>query len=65
MKLIYKTKQPVLVEIVKSYKMRKDDWITELYYKQLNGRSKNNNHTGKNVSSKKKISFKTTKPRSK
>ena len=44
--------------------MRKDDWITELYYKQLNGRSKNNNHTGKNVSSKKETSPKTTKSRS-
>ena len=45
--------------------MRKDDWITELYYEQLNDKPKNNKHTGKNVSSKKKISLKSTKSRSK
>ena len=36
--------------------MRKDDWITDLYYKQLSDKSRNNNSSGKNVSSKKKIS---------
>ena len=42
MKQYYKIKQLVLVEIVKLYKMRKDDWITELYYEQLNDKPKNN-----------------------
>ena len=36
--------------------MRKDDWITELYYKQLSDKSRSNNNSGKNVSSKKEIS---------
>ena len=45
--------------------MRKDDWITKLYYKQLSDKSRNNNSSGKNVSSKKKISLKSTKSRSK
>ena len=45
--------------------MRKDDWITELYYKQLSGRSKDNKYTGKNVSSKEKTPTKTIKSRSK
>ena len=36
--------------------MRKDDWITELYYIWLNDKSKNNKDSRKNVSSKKKIS---------
>ena len=35
--------------------MRKDDWITELYYKQINDRQKYNRDSRKNVSSKKKI----------
>ena len=35
--------------------MRKDDWITELYYKELSDKSRNNRDSGKNVSSKKKI----------
>ena len=38
--------------------MRKDDWITKLYYKQLNDKSRSNNNSGKNVSSEKKISSK-------
>ena len=38
--------------------MRKDDWITELYYKQLSDKIRNNRDSGKNVSSKKKNSFK-------
>ena len=37
--------------------MRKDDWITKLYYKQLSEKSRNNRDSGKNVSSKKKISL--------
>ena len=36
--------------------MRKDDWITELYYKYLSDKSRNNKHSRKIVSSKKKIS---------
>jgi len=36
--------------------MRKDDWITELYYKQLSEKFRNNRDSGKDVSSKKKIS---------
>ena len=43
--------------------MRKDDWITKLYYKHLNDRSKNNRNTRENVSSKKKTSFKPIKLR--
>ena len=35
--------------------MRKDDWITELYYKQLSDKSRNNRDSGKDVSGKKKI----------
>ena len=38
--------------------MRKDDWITELYYKQLSEYTRYNNNTRKDVSSKKKISSK-------
>ena len=41
--------------------MRKDDWITQLYYKQLSDKIRNNRDSGKNVSSKKKISFKSNK----
>ena len=44
--------------------MRKDDWITDLYYKQINDRQKYSNYTRKNVSSKKETSPKTTKSRS-
>ena len=36
--------------------MRKDDWITKLYYKQLSDKVRDNNNSGKNVSSEKKIS---------
>ena len=36
--------------------MRKDDWITKLYYKQLSDKSKNNRNSRKDVSSKEKIS---------
>ena len=35
--------------------MRKDDWIAELYYKQISDKSKSNNNSRKDVSSKKKI----------
>ena len=45
--------------------MRKDDWITKLYYKQLSDKSRSNRNSGKNVSSKKKISSNPTKFRSK
>ena len=41
--------------------MRKDDWITELYYIWLNDKSKNNKDSRKNVSSKKKISIRKVK----
>ena len=41
--------------------MRKDDWITELYYKQLSDKSKSNRNSGKNVSSSKKTTSKSTK----
>ena len=34
--------------------MRKDDWITKLYYKQLSDRQKHNNNSRKNVSCEKK-----------
>ena len=43
--------------------MRKDDWITELYYKQISDKSKNNRDSGKDVSSKKKISGTQDQPR--
>ena len=36
--------------------MRKDDWITKLYYKQLSDKIRNNRNTGNSLSSKKKIS---------
>ena len=45
--------------------MRKDDWITKLYYKQLNDRQKHNRNSGKNVSCKEKTSPKPIKPKSK
>ena len=35
--------------------MRKDDWITKLYYKQLSGKIRNNKYSGKTISSEKKI----------
>lgn len=35
--------------------MRKDDWITELYYKQLSDKIRNNRDSRENVPSKKKI----------
>ncbi len=41
--------------------MRKDDWITKLYYKQLSDKIRNNRDSGKNVSSKKKISLRKVK----
>ena len=34
--------------------MRKDDWITELYYKQLSDKVRNNRNSRENVSSQKK-----------
>ena len=43
--------------------MRKDDWITQLYYKQISDKSKSNRDSGKNVSDKKKISSKSIKPK--
>ena len=36
--------------------MRKDDWITELYFKQLSDKIRNNRYSGKVISSKEKIS---------
>ena len=36
--------------------MRKDDWITELYYKQLNEKFRNNRDSGKTIPGKKEIS---------
>jgi|TARA_B100000902_G_C26820409_1_gene673658 hypothetical protein len=47
--------------------MRKDDWITELYYKQISVKYRNNKDSRKNVSSEKEISstqnqFKKRKP---
>ena len=36
--------------------MRKDDWITKLYYKQLSDKIRNNRDSGKAISSKKEIS---------
>ena len=41
--------------------MRKDDWISKLYYKQISDRKKYNRNSGENVSSKKKITSKTIK----
>ena len=41
--------------------MRKDDWITKLYYKQLSDRQKYNRDSRKNVSCKKKISIRSIK----
>ena len=41
--------------------MRKDDWITKLYYKQLGDRQKHNNDTRENVSCKEKIPSKSIK----
>ena len=41
--------------------MRKDDWISKLYYKQISDKSKYNRDSGKNVSSKKKTSSKSIK----
>ena len=41
--------------------MRKDDWITKLYYNQLSDKIRNNRNTRENVSSKKKITRKQTK----
>ena len=35
--------------------MRKDDWITKLYYKQLSDKIRNNRNSGKDVSGKKEI----------
>jgi len=35
--------------------MRKDDWIAELYYKQISDKSRSNNNSRKDVSSKKEI----------
>ena len=43
--------------------MRKDDWITKLYYKQLSDKVRDNNNSRENVSSKKKTSFKPIKLR--
>ena len=45
--------------------MRKDDWITKLYYKQISDKPKSNRNTRENVSSKKKTSSRSTKFRSK
>ena len=36
--------------------MRKDDWITKLYYKQLSDKVRNNRNSRETISSKKKIS---------
>ena len=43
--------------------MRRDDWITKLYYKNLSEYTRYNNNTGKDVSSKKKTPPKTIKPK--
>ena len=43
--------------------MRKDDWITKLYYKQLSDKSKYNRDSRKDVSSKKKNPIKSIKPK--
>ena len=45
--------------------MRKDDWITELYYKQLSDKVRNNRNSGETISSKKKISTRENKLRNK
>ena len=45
--------------------MRKDDWITKLYYEQLNDRKKYNRNSGKNVSCEKKTSTRPIKSRNK
>ena len=45
--------------------MRKDDWITKLYYKQLSDKIRNNNNSGKNVSCQEKTPLKPIKPKSK
>ena len=42
--------------------MRKDDWITKLYYKQLSDKIRNNRNSGENVSSEKKIPRTQNKP---
>ena len=44
--------------------MRKDDWITELYYKQLSDKVRNNKNSREIIPSKKKISEKKNKLRS-
>ena len=36
--------------------MRKDDWITELYYKQLSDKTRDNRDSRKTISTKKEIS---------
>ena len=36
--------------------MRKDDWITKLYYKQLSDKVRNNRNSRETISSEKKIS---------
>ena len=36
--------------------MRKDDWITKLYYGNLDDKSRNHKHSGKVIPNKKKIS---------
>ena len=41
--------------------MRKDDWITELYFKQLSDKIRDNRYSGKVISSKEKISRKQNK----
>ena len=38
--------------------MRKDDWITRLYYEKLNDKPTNNRDSRKDVPSKKKVSRK-------
>ena len=45
--------------------MRKDDWITQLYYKQLNDKPKNNRDSRENVPIKKKNPPKSIKPKCK
>ena len=35
--------------------MRKDDWIQELYYKELSDKSRNNKDSGNTISSEKEI----------
>ena len=36
--------------------MRKDDWITQLYYKQISDKLRNNRNSRKVISNKKKVS---------